>query len=148
MEGRYEISQLMQIIEKEIDAIYIIDESKNTYVKIKGNPLFDRVFGEKGNYDEMLKALVFHFNDKSEDVAERYHVFLSNLNKFDGKYSKRIKMFVNDEPVIAQMTIYPHTEEGKYIIFLLYRSASLDFICHMFSSCLCRHQFLTRGSII
>ena len=39
MEGRYETSQLMQIIEKEIDAIYIIDESKNTYVKIKGNPL-------------------------------------------------------------------------------------------------------------
>lgn len=118
MEGRYETNQLMQIIEKEIDAIYIIDESKNTYVKIKGNPLFDRVFGEKGNYDEMLKALVFHFNDKSEEVAERYHVFLSNLNKFDGKYSKRIKMFVNDEPVIAQMTIYPHTEEGKYIILI------------------------------
>jgi len=116
--NNYNIADLLNIIEKEIDAIYIINEKKNNYEAVKDNPLFNKILGKSGNYFEMLKKLIFHFDDKSAGVNEKYQVFLSNLNKFDGKYSKRIKIFSDDTAIIAQMTIYPLNKDGEYIMLI------------------------------
>lgn len=116
--SEYRMEEILQVIESGIDAIYIVDMKNSTYKMVKASQSLYSVFGNAGSYDDMLKTLVFHFSDKADEVDAKYQVFLSNLNRFDGKYSKRIKIFVEEKPIIAQMTIYPYVDRDKYILLL------------------------------
>ena len=115
----YDLNSLLKIVEKEIDAAYIIDADADTYTAVKHNAMFYDMFDGSGSYLEMSRILLFHFSDSSKDIIPEYHVFLPKLNKFNGKYSKRIKLFYNDLPVIVQMSIYPLRDTGKHILFLV-----------------------------
>ncbi len=114
----YDIDNIFNTVKEEIDAVYVIDAENDTYISLKDNPMFLDMFDKTGSYLELSRILMFHFSDSDKKIAPEYHVFLPKLNKFDGKYSKRIKIFYNEIPVIVQMTIYPLGNTGRHILFL------------------------------
>lgn len=115
---KYDIYNIFAKIKEEIDAMYIIDAKNDTYISIKDNTMFMDIFDKKGSYLELSRKLVFHFSDSDKNITPEYHVFLPKLSDFNGKYSKRAKIFYNKTPVIVQMTIYPLGDTGKHILIL------------------------------
>ncbi|MDO5575820.1 MAG: GGDEF domain-containing protein [Fibrobacter sp.] len=117
--AKYDLKTLLEIVADEIDAAYIIDAEKDTYTAIKHSAMFFDMFKENGSYLELSRTLMFHFRDCSENINPEYHVFLPKLNKFNGKYSKRIKLTYKKRTIIVQMAIYPLLNTGKHILFLI-----------------------------
>lgn len=129
----YDLPRLMNVIAKEIDGVYIIDADADSYVAVKNNAMFNELFGGSGSYLELSRALMFHFSDSEKSIVKEYHVFLPALNKFNGKYSRRIKLFYRSRPIIVQMTIYPLDEAGKYAL-LLTEMDSCDYLQDFFTA--------------
>lgn len=117
-ELQYNIDSIFQMVKEEVDAVYVIDAEKDTYISLKDNAMFSDMFNKTGSYLELSRALMFHFCDNDENITPEYHVFLPTLNKFNGKYSQRITVFYKKIPYVIQMTIYPLANTGKHIMFL------------------------------
>lgn len=115
---KYELPSLIMQIANEIDGIYVIDSENDGYAALKDNAMLRDLFGESGSYLELSRILMFHFNDSAKSIDSDYHVFLPRLNRFNGKYSRRIKIFYEYNPVIIQMSIYPLTDKGFYALCL------------------------------
>lgn len=60
----FTIEQVLQKIFDTIDVVYLINKSEGTYKTLKNNELFDSMFGDSGDYKEMMKIFV-------EDTADR-----------------------------------------------------------------------------
>ncbi|MDO5560558.1 MAG: GGDEF domain-containing protein [Oscillospiraceae bacterium] len=114
----YDLEEIFNFISNEIDGVFIIDAINDEYIAVKSNDMFCDMFGSTGSYLELSRILMFHFSDSSEKIIANYHVFLPKLNKFNGKYSKRIKIFYKEKPYIIQMTIYPLEDTGKHVLLL------------------------------
>lgn len=117
--GEYDLTTLLGIVADEIDAVYIIDAEKDTYTAIKHSAMFFDMFKESGSYLELSRTLMFHFRDGAKNISPEYHVFLPKLNKFNGKYSKRIKLSYKKRTIIVQMAIYPLLDTGKHVLLLI-----------------------------
>ena len=115
---KYELPSLIMQIANEIDGIYVIDSENDGYAALKDNAMLRDLFGESGSYLELSRILMFHFNDSAKNIDSDYHVFLPRLNRFNGKYSRWIKIFYEYNPVIIQMSIYPLTDKGFYALCL------------------------------
>ena len=89
------------------DAIIIVDAQKDSYHTIKKTGLFENMFEPDGDYKTLVEKLWFHFSDKSDKIADDYHVFIPMIGKFKGKYVDRIKMIIDDQPHLVKISIYP-----------------------------------------
>lgn len=101
-----------------VDAILIVDGAADRYKVLSKGGIFTDFIDDSGRYKDLIEKLWYHFNNSDETVAEGYHVFMPTSGKFQGKYSKRINISIDDITHIVQMTIYP-IEDGEVYLFIL-----------------------------
>lgn len=116
----YTTQDLLNILNETVDAIIIVDSKTNKYRSIVKKGIFEQLFGETGEYHDLIKKLWFHLENSSEEITSDYKNFVSYYGEFKGKYSRRLKLFLegSDTPHIVQMNVYPFNGSGKYVFAL------------------------------
>lgn len=109
--------QAIDYFGKSVSAVVIADEAANTYHSLVRRGVFADVLDDSGTYTDLVQKLWFHRSDDGRKITDTYNVFIPNMGKFTGKYSKRTKILVNDILHLVQMSILP-MEEDRYIFFL------------------------------
>ena len=113
----FSFKNAIEYITENVDSVLIVDAKANSIRPLVKRGIFKDFIDDSWTYNDLIAKLWYHFNNSSQSIDEKYHVFLPTSGKFLGKYSKRIK-FMTDEIVhIAQMTIYPVAED--IYIFIL-----------------------------
>ena len=116
----YTVEDLPEIFQENIDAIIIVDSTINEYRSLVRKDIFKELVEETGTYHDLIERLWFHFNETNERITEDYHVFISTYGDFKGKYSRRLKLVLNEgeQPHIVQMTVYPLGDTKKYLFVM------------------------------
>ncbi|MBP5358387.1 MAG: GGDEF domain-containing protein [Treponema sp.] len=102
----------------KVDAIIIVDAQKDVYHTVKKRGLFEDFLETDGNYKSLIEKLWFHFSDNSNKIADDYHVFIPMIGQFKGKYVDRIKLKINDEIRLIQISIYPLDDDSNKYMFI------------------------------
>ncbi|WP_024866006.1 GGDEF domain-containing protein [Butyrivibrio sp. FCS014] len=113
----YTEEDLFEVFKVTVDAIVMVDTVSNTYRSIARRGLFVDLLDETGDYKDLIEKLWFHMSDSPEEISDDYKAFIPYYGKFNGKYSRRIKVFTRDSetPRVVQMTVYPIKEANKYV---------------------------------
>ena len=117
--SEYSKENVSNLFYELVDAIIIVDAKNDSYHSIKKTGLFENLIDDDGNYESLVEKLWFHFSDKSDKIADDYHVFIPMIGKFKGKYVDRIKLFINEQTHLIQISIYPLDEEKNKYMFIL-----------------------------
>ena len=115
----YTKETVSNLLFEKIDAIIIVDANEDKYRTIKKNGLFETFLQEEGNYKSLVEKLWFHFSNKSDKIADDYHVFIPMIGQFKGKYVDRIKISIDDKIHLIQIAIYPLDEIQSKYMFLM-----------------------------
>ncbi|MBP5603579.1 MAG: GGDEF domain-containing protein [Treponema sp.] len=102
-----------------VDAIIIVDAKNDSYHTIKRKGLFEKFVEEDGNYKSLVEKLWFHFSDKADKIADDYNVFIPMIGQFKGKYVDRIKLYIDEQTHLIQISIYPLKEDEEKYLFIL-----------------------------
>ncbi|MBO4759939.1 MAG: hypothetical protein J5505_07765, partial [Spirochaetaceae bacterium] len=102
-----------------VDAIIIVDAQNDSYHTVKQEGLFATFLDADGNYKNLVEKLWFHFSDKSDKIADDYHVFIPMIGQFKGKYVDRIKLNYEDKNHLIQISIYPIDDMCRKYMFIL-----------------------------
>ena len=103
---------------KAVGALIVADQAADSYRALGRRGIFSDVLGESGTYTSLVQTLWFHYSSDGRKITDEYNVFIPNMGKFVGKYSKRLKLLLNDTPHIVQMTIIPVEDSGRYLFLL------------------------------
>ncbi|MBR5164688.1 MAG: GGDEF domain-containing protein [Ruminococcus sp.] len=110
--------KILGLLGSSVDALIVADQSTDEYKAVTRKGVFLVVLDENGTYTDLVKKLWFHLSNSEKDITEEYQVFIPNLGKFVGKYSKRLKLNVHNITHIVQMTIHPVEGSGQYVFVL------------------------------
>ena len=102
-----------------VDAIIIVDAQNDSYHTVKQEGLFATFLDADGSYKNLVEKLWFHFSDKSDKIADDYHVFIPMIGQFKGKYVDRIKLNYEDKNHLIQISIYPIDDMCRKYMFIL-----------------------------
>jgi len=110
---------MVEIFKKNVDVLLIVDAKEDIYRTVICKGIFTDFIEETGKYNELIENLWFHFNGTQEKITEEYRVFLPVFGEFQGKFSKKLKLYVeeDDKVHIAQMMVYP-LEEDRYMFIM------------------------------
>ncbi|MBR5425301.1 MAG: GGDEF domain-containing protein [Clostridiales bacterium] len=116
----FSIDDVCGLFVDHVDALVVVDSSIDTYKAVVRRGIFESFLEETGSYHDLILNLWFHFNDSNEKVSGDYQIFADNTGVFKNKYSRRLKLYLDDEqePHLVQLTIYPFEKEKKYIFVL------------------------------
>ena len=116
----YSVEDIPELIKGYVDAVVVADYELNKYRSIFRKGMFENFLDDEGSYHDLIEKLVFHFNESNEKITEDYRVFLSSYGEFHGKYSRRIKLRLEDDsqPHMIQMSVYPLTDQKKYLFIM------------------------------
>ena len=116
----YSVEDIPELIKGYVDAVVVADSELNKYRSIFRKGMFENFLDDEGSYHDLIEKLVFHFNESNEKITEDYRVFLSSYGEFQGKYSRRIKLRLEDDsqPHMIQMSVYPLTDQKKYLFIM------------------------------
>ena len=115
----YTKETISDLIFEKIDSIIIVDARKNIYHTIKKHGVFENFLEEDGSYKELIEKLWFHLDGSSNKIADEYQVFVPMIGEFKGKYVDRIKIILENEVHLIQISIYPlDSDNGKYLFML------------------------------
>jgi len=114
----FSFEQALDFYGSSVSALLIADENADTYRALVRRGVFLEVLSESGTYTEMVHRLWFHRYEDGRKITDTYNVFIPNMGKFNGKYSKRIKLLVNDIPHLVQMSVVPIDDKGQYLFIL------------------------------
>jgi diguanylate cyclase (GGDEF)-like protein len=114
----FSFEQALDFYGSSVSALLIADENDDTYRALVRRGVFLEVLSESGTYTEMVHRLWFHRYEDGRKITDTYNVFIPNMGKFNGKYSKRIKLLVNDIPHLVQMSVVPIDDKGQYLFIL------------------------------
>jgi len=103
---------------RSIDAMVVADPNADSYKSLVRRGIFQELIEDNGNYKDLVQKLWFHFNGSDKEITEEYQVFIPNLGKFVGKYSKRLKIVMNGTTHFVQMMIEPVDDTEQYLILL------------------------------
>ena len=103
---------------RSIDAMVVADPNADSYKSLVRRGIFQELIEDNGNYKDLVQKLWFHFNGSDKEITEEYQVFIPNLGKFVGKYSKRLKIVINGTTHFVQMMIEPVDDTEQYLILL------------------------------
>ena len=115
----YTKETISDLLFEKIDSIIIVDAKEDTYHTIKKQGLFERLLDDDGSYNNLVEKLWFHLNDNPKKIADDYHVFIPMIGQFKGKYVDRIKLNVDNQAHLVQISIYPIDETCTKYIFIL-----------------------------
>jgi len=96
----FSFEQALDFYGKYVSAVVIADEKEDTYHALVRRGVFQDVLPENGTYTEMVHSLWFHRYEDGRKITDTYNVFIPNMSKFNGKYSKRIKLLVDDNHIM------------------------------------------------
>ncbi|MBO4637119.1 MAG: GGDEF domain-containing protein [Clostridiales bacterium] len=116
----YDVSDLSEVFVDNVDAAIIVDPEIDQYKTIIRRGFFESFLAGAGRYHDLILDLWFHFNDSNEKVSEDYQIFADNTGIFKKKYSRRLKLLLENEEKahLVQMTVYPFDETKKYLLIL------------------------------
>ena len=116
----YNINDVPELFLENVDSVIVVDSKTDTYRALTRRGIFEKYIEESGSYHDLIVKLWFHIGDSNKEVTEDYHAFADSTGDFDGKYSRRIKIHLEDSehPRIAQMTVYPFDDNQKYFFIL------------------------------
>ena len=116
----YSVEDIPELIKGYVDAVVVADYELNKYRSIFRKGMFENFLDDEGSYHDLIEKIVFHFNESNEKITEDYRVFLSSYGEFRGKYSRRIKLRLEDDsqPHMIQMSVYPLTDQKKYLFIM------------------------------
>ena len=116
----YSVEDIPELIKGYVDAVVVADSELNKYRSIFRKGMFENFLDDEGSYHDLIEKLVFHFYESNEKITEDYRVFLSSYGEFQGKYSRRIKLRLEDDsqPHMIQMSVYPLTDQKKYLFIM------------------------------
>lgn len=117
--SEYSKESVSNLFYELVDAIIIVDAKNDSYQAIKKEGLFENLIDSDGKYQNLVEKLWFHFSDKSDKIADDYHVFIPMIGKFKGKYIDRIKLFVDNQTRLIQISIYPLDADNNKYLFVL-----------------------------
>ena len=117
--SEYSKESVSNLFYELVDAIIIVDAKNDSYHAIKKAGLFENLIDSDGKYQNLVEKLWFHFSDKSDKIADDYHVFIPMIGKFKGKYIDRIKLFVDNQTRLIQISIYPLDSDNNKYLFVL-----------------------------
>ncbi len=116
---KFSLDNIAVTLKEEQDAIIYIDEETDCYHVVSAKGIYGEMISATGNYHDLIEKLWFHFDNSSDAISKDYHVFIPTFGKFQGKYSKRLKLLYQDTPHIVQMTIYPLERPNQYLMLLV-----------------------------
>lgn len=113
----YSFKDVSDLLLDNVDALIIVDPAIDAYKSIIRRGMFESFLKESGIYHDLILELWFHFNDSNEKVSGDYQIFADNTGVFKGKYSRRLKLYLEDgdKPHLVQLTVYPIENASKYI---------------------------------
>ncbi len=116
----YTINDVPALLADNVDAIVIVDPSIDAYKAVIRRGMFEKFLKESGIYHDLILDLWFHFNDSNEKVSGDYQIFADNTGVFKTKYSRRLKIVLEDEKKshLIQLTVYPFENASKYIFVM------------------------------
>ena len=116
----YTINDVPALLADNVDAIVIVDPSIDAYKAVIRRGMFEKFLKESGIYHDLILDLWFHFNDSNEKVSGDYQIFADNTGVFKTKYSRRLKIVLEDEKKshLIQLTVYPFENASKYIVVM------------------------------
>ena len=116
----FSINDIPAMILDNVDSVIVVDSKTDSFRALKRNGIFEKYIEETGTYHDLIVKLWFHIDETNGKVTEDYHVFIDSTGKFTGKYSRRIKIHLEDsgQPRIAQMTVYPIENNEQYLFIL------------------------------
>lgn len=110
--------QALDYYGKSVGAVLIADRAADTYRALVRRGIFQDVIAESGTYEELVRTLWFHYSADGREIADNYNVFVPNMSKFAGKYSKRLKLILGEIPHLVQMSVQPVGDEDRYLFLL------------------------------
>ncbi|MCR5088634.1 MAG: GGDEF domain-containing protein [Oscillospiraceae bacterium] len=115
----YRAEETIELLSRNVDAVIIVDAAEDRYHALIRNGFFNSFICEDGKYKELIETLWFHISNTQDKIIEDYQVFIPSFGKFSGKYSKRLRLFFEEDASvhIVQMTVYPVGEE-KYLFLM------------------------------
>ena len=116
----YTVEDLAGLMLENVDAAVIVDPAIDAYKSIIRKGMFETFLKDSGIYHDLILDLWFHFNDSNEKVSGDYQIFADNTGVFKSKYSRRLKIVLEDEKVshLVQLTVYPFDNASKYIFIM------------------------------
>ena len=116
----YTINDVPAMLADNVDAIVIVDPAIDAYKAVIRRGMFEKFLKESGIYHDLILDLWFHFNDSNEKVSGDYQIFADNTGVFKSKYSRRLKIVLEDEKKshLVQLTVYPFDNASKYIFVM------------------------------
>ena len=116
----YTIDDVSGLFLDNVDALIVVDSTIDMYKAVIRKGIFESFLEETGSYHDLILDLWFHFNDSNEKVTGEYQIFADNTGVFKDKYSRRLKLYLEDEPEphLVQLTVYPFEKEKKYIFVM------------------------------
>ncbi len=116
----FTINDVTGLLTENVDAIVVVDPAIDAYKSIVRHGMFVNFLKESGIYHDLILDLWFHFSDSNEMVTGDYQIFADNTGVFKGKYSRRLKLYLEDEekPHLVQLTVYPFDDASKYIFVM------------------------------
>ena len=116
----YSLGDVSGIFTGNVDALIIVDAEIDQYKTVLRRGFFESFLKEGGRYHDLILDLWFHFNDSSEKVTKDYQIFADNTGVFKNKYSRRLRLMLDNEekPHLVQLTVYPFEGAGKYLFVL------------------------------
>nr|MCR4656827.1 GGDEF domain-containing protein [Lachnospiraceae bacterium] len=118
--AQYTSEDVIRLYSELVDAIIVVDKTTDKYRALIRRGLFADLFDEEGDYNELIQTLLIHLNTASERLAEGYQAFLPNYGTFTRKYSRRLKIVVDEgeKAHIVQMMVYPLVDEDAYMLIM------------------------------
>lgn len=118
--AQYTSDDVIRLFSKLVDVILVVDKTTEKYRAVIRRGMFETLFDEEGDYNELISTLLIHLNTTSEKLPEGYQAFLPNFGTFTTKYSKRLKLVINEgeQPHIVQLMVYPLVEEDAYMLIM------------------------------
>ncbi|MBR6159868.1 MAG: GGDEF domain-containing protein [Lachnospiraceae bacterium] len=117
---QYTSEEVIKRISELVDAIVVVDKTTDRYRTVISRGIFTELFDEEGDYNDLISTLLVHLNTTSDKVAESYQAFLPNYGTFTEKYSRKLKLVINEGEAahIVQMMVYPMADEDAYMLIV------------------------------
>ena len=109
---------IAKIIVDNVDQVYIVNSKNNTYRRVVTHGFMTDYIPESGSYENLMELLYFHIGETGERITDDYRVFMSSFGTYRGKYSRRLKITLDETTHLFQMTIYPVEGTDVYIFVL------------------------------
>ncbi len=118
--AQYTSEDVIRRFSELVDVIIVVDKTTDKYRALIRRGMFIDLFDEEGDYNDLISTLWIHLNTTSEKLPEGYQAFLPNYGTFTHKYSRRLKLVIEEgeRAHIVQMMVYPLVDEDAYMMIM------------------------------